>query len=184
MRERVENLLREAKAAFARATPVPEPQPEVAYAPKPANFAGWKDQLDRLEAIIHELAGECLADSPEDRAWAIINEMQEGFDDVVETETILDTPAQPEVAADLIDRCAAQIEPGIWPMLDEQDRNLHRAIAKRILAIASPPVVEEAVKAENYADLLQRLATGKGGRQDCHDAYQTILALLARSATP
>lgn len=33
------------------------------------------DRLDQLEAIIHELAGEVAPGGPEDRAWAIINDL-------------------------------------------------------------------------------------------------------------
>jgi len=110
------------------------------------------------------------------------------------------TPApepQPEVAADLIERCAAQIEPGLWPMMDEHDRNLHRAIAKRILALANPPVVEEAVKAETEA-LLDALKKAREwvelgpelpgiSAKDEADARQTLAeidAAIARSAAP
>ncbi|KKB81053.1 hypothetical protein VW35_02480 [Devosia soli] len=34
------------------------------------------DRLDQLEAIIHELADEVAPGGPEDRAWAIINELR------------------------------------------------------------------------------------------------------------
>jgi len=98
----------------------------------------------------------------------------------------LATPApepQPEVAADLIERCAAQIEPGLWPMMDEHDRNLHRAIAKRILALANPPVVEEAVKAETEACAALAEERGKHLAESAVGSF-IAKAIRARSATP
>lgn len=52
------------------------------HQPKPANFASWKDQLARLSGL--------LAFPPDiEGAEAIVDEMLEGFEDVVETEVAL-----------------------------------------------------------------------------------------------
>lgn len=48
--------------------------------------------------------------------------------------------ATADVTEDQIEVCAAQVEPNLWPIMVEHDRDVHRDVVRRVLAALNPPM--------------------------------------------